>query len=123
MALHSGQGKAGLFPWLKCSNQFREKYHMKSKYCCPSQQRVFLHSHADMQGLQPCLSPGVNGIVCSLQPGDVSSAEVGGGFNLWYVVARRESLGGCKLCSVKKESNIQSCRETNKSFIIVKRTA
>lgn len=96
---------------------------MKSKYCRPSQQRVFLHSHADMQGLQRCLSPGVSGIACSLQPGDVSSAEVGGGFNLWDVVARRQSLGGCKLCSVKKELNIQSCRETNKSFIIVKRTA
>ena len=123
MALPSRQGKAGLFPWLKCSNQFREKYHMKSKYCRPGQARVFLYNHADKQVLQPCLSPGVSGIACSLQPGDVSSAEVGGGFHLWDVVERRESLGGYKLCSVKKESNIQAWRETNTSFIIVKRTA
>lgn len=91
MALHSGQGKTGLFPWFKRSNQFREKYHTKSKYCRPSQARVFLYNHADMQGLQTCLSPGVNGIACSLQPGDVSSAEVGGGFHLWDVVERRVS--------------------------------
>lgn len=103
MALHSGQEKGGLFPWLKCSNQFREKYHMKSKYCCPGQARVFLYDHADMQGLQPRLSPGVSGIACSLQLGNGSSAEVGEGFHLWEVIERRESLGEYKLCSVKKE--------------------
>lgn len=35
---------------LKSSNQFREKYHMKSKYYHLGQARVFLYNHADMQG-------------------------------------------------------------------------
>lgn len=57
MALHAGQGKRGLFPWLKSSNQFREKYHMKSKYYRLGQARVFLYNHADMQGFTALLHP------------------------------------------------------------------
>lgn len=79
-------GKGRTISMLKTSNQFREKYHMKSKYYHLGQATVFLYSHADMQGFTAlplpwcrwyCLLSPAGGCQFSRGRGRISS--VGGG--------------------------------------------
>ena len=122
MALHSGQGNTGLFPWFKRSNQFREKYHTKSNIVVLAKQGFSFITMLTCK-VYRLASPLVSMVLPALCSRGMSVQPRLGADFICGTWQKGESLEGYKLCSVKKEQNIQSWRETNKSFIIVKRTA